>query len=131
MGLDEEGIGWHSFKRFRKTWLRGHRCLEDINNFWMGHTPQTMCELYSHLHEELEMRLEEAEQVGLIGERTVQIPLGYAKPKQLTRFTTDDIFDFSWSLDGTRLLLTRGYVISNAVYGSVLVENVLQACPAW
>jgi hypothetical protein len=21
MGLDEEGMGWHSFKRFRKTWL--------------------------------------------------------------------------------------------------------------
>src|SRR5437764_13491138 len=28
MGLDEKGMGWHSFKRFRKTWLRGARCLE-------------------------------------------------------------------------------------------------------
>jgi integrase len=64
MKLDEEGMGWHSFKRFRKTWLRGRRCLEDINNFWMGHTPQTMSELYSHLHEELDMRLAEAESVG-------------------------------------------------------------------
>lgn len=64
MDLDQEGMGWHSFKRFRKTWLRGHRCLEDINNFWMAHKPQTMSELYSHLHEELEMRLEEAERVG-------------------------------------------------------------------
>jgi hypothetical protein len=27
MGLDEQGMGWHSFKRFRKTWLRGQRCL--------------------------------------------------------------------------------------------------------
>jgi integrase len=64
MGLDEEGMGWHSFKRFRKTWLRGARCLEDLNNFWMAHKPQTMSELYSHLHEELQMRLEEAERVG-------------------------------------------------------------------
>jgi len=64
MGLDEEGMGWHSFKRFRKTWLRGQRCLEDINNFWMAHAPQTMSELYSHLHEEIELRLEEAERVG-------------------------------------------------------------------
>jgi len=24
--LDEKGMGWHSFKRFRKTWLRGARC---------------------------------------------------------------------------------------------------------
>lgn len=61
MGLD---AGWHSFKRFRKTWLRGSRCLEDINNFWMAHKPQTMSELYSHLHEELDLRLQEAERVG-------------------------------------------------------------------
>jgi hypothetical protein len=64
MGLDEKGMGWHSFKRFRKTWLRSQRCLEDLNNFWMAHKPQTMSEVYSHLHEELEMRLAEAERVG-------------------------------------------------------------------
>jgi integrase len=64
MKLDEKGMGWHSFKRFRKTWLRGARCLEDINNFWMAHKPKTMSELYSHLREELELRLAEAERVG-------------------------------------------------------------------
>src|SRR5262249_46474941 len=64
MGLDEKGMGWHAFKRFRKTWLRSQRCLEDINNFWMAHKPQTMSELYSHLHEELQLRLNEAERVG-------------------------------------------------------------------
>ena len=64
MGLEQKGMGWHAFKRFRKTWLRGQRCLEDINNFWMAHRPQTMSELYSHLHEELQLRLDEAERVG-------------------------------------------------------------------
>jgi hypothetical protein len=64
MGLDEGGMGWHSFKRFRKTWLRGRRRLEDINNFWMAHKPETMSELYSHLHEEVDVRLAEAESVG-------------------------------------------------------------------
>ncbi|HXM98104.1 MAG TPA: hypothetical protein VN982_06480 [Candidatus Dormibacteraeota bacterium] len=64
MGLDEEGMGWHSFKRFRKTWLRGARCLEDLNNFWMAHKPETMSEVYSHLHEELQIRLDEAIRVG-------------------------------------------------------------------
>jgi integrase len=64
LGLDEEGMGWHSFKRFRKTWLRGRRCLEDINNFWMAHKPNTMSELYSHLHEDLQVRLDEAQRVG-------------------------------------------------------------------
>jgi integrase len=64
MKLDEKGMGWHSFKRFRKTWLRGALCLEDINNFWKAHKPKTMSEVYSHLHEELQLRLDEAERVG-------------------------------------------------------------------
>jgi integrase len=64
MKLDEEGMGWHSFKRFRKTWLRGNRCLEDLNNFWMAHKPTTMSEVYSHLHEEEQLRLDEATRVG-------------------------------------------------------------------
>jgi hypothetical protein len=64
MGLDEPGMGWHAFRRFRKTWLRGKRCQEDINIFWMGHKPETMSEIYSHLFEEVDMRLAGAEAVG-------------------------------------------------------------------
>ena len=63
-GLDEPGMGWHAFRRFRKTRLRGKRCQQDINIFWMGHKPKTMSELYSHLFEEIEVRLVEAETVG-------------------------------------------------------------------
>jgi integrase len=33
MGVDEKGMGFHAFRRFRKTWLRGKRVQEDINNF--------------------------------------------------------------------------------------------------
>jgi hypothetical protein len=57
MGLDEPGMGWHAFRRFRKTWLRGKRCQEDINTFCMGHKPKTMSEIYSHLFEEVDLRL--------------------------------------------------------------------------
>src|SRR6266436_3984520 len=64
IGLDEPGMGWHAFRRFRKTWLRGKRCQEDINNFWMGHKPKTMSEIYSYLFAEIDMRLAEAEAVG-------------------------------------------------------------------
>ena len=64
MGLDEKGMGWHAFKRFRKTWLRSNRCLEDLNNFWMAHARQTMSEIYSHAHEDLKLRLAESERVG-------------------------------------------------------------------
>jgi hypothetical protein len=65
MGLDEQGLGWHGFRRFRETWLRGKRVQEEINNFWMGHKPRTMSELYSRLDEGLELRLEEAEAMGV------------------------------------------------------------------
>jgi hypothetical protein len=59
-------MGWHSFKRFRNTRLRVDRGLEDLNNFWMAHKPRTMTmsDLYSHLHEELELGLGESERVG-------------------------------------------------------------------
>jgi DNA-binding winged helix-turn-helix (wHTH) protein/Tol biopolymer transport system component len=42
-------------------------------------------------------------------------PLAGGHPKQLTRFTNGQIFDFNWSLDHTRLLLTQGDVSSDAV----------------
>ena len=57
MQLDEPGMGWHAFRRFRNTWLRGRRCQEDIKNFWMGHKPRTMSEVYSHLFEEVSFDL--------------------------------------------------------------------------
>jgi hypothetical protein len=65
MQIDEKGMGFHAFRRFRKTWLRGERCQEDINNFWMGHQPETMSELYSRMEFELGRRLGEAEKIGV------------------------------------------------------------------
>jgi hypothetical protein len=38
--------------------------LEDIDNYGMAPWPKTMSEMYSHLHEELDVRLAEAESVG-------------------------------------------------------------------
>jgi hypothetical protein len=32
MGVDEPGMGWHAFRRFRKTWLRGKGCQEAAND---------------------------------------------------------------------------------------------------
>ena len=41
--------------------MRAKRCQEDINDFWMGHKPKTMSELYSRMDEELNLRLQKAE----------------------------------------------------------------------
>ncbi len=42
-------------------------------------------------------------------------PLDGSKPRQLTTFASGHIFDFRWSLDGKRLLLTHGTVSSDVV----------------
>lgn len=41
--------------------------------------------------------------------------LDAGKPRQLTTFNSGQIFDFHWSLDGKRLLFTRGEISSDAV----------------
>ena len=64
LNLEQEGMGWHSFRRFRNTWLRLRRTQEDILKFWMGHKPETMSELYCHIADDLTTRLDEAERVG-------------------------------------------------------------------
>lgn len=43
----------------------GQRVQEDINNFWMGHATETMSETYSRLDLELDLRLAEAESMGV------------------------------------------------------------------
>ena len=42
-------------------------------------------------------------------------PLTGGKPKQITRFTSSQIFDFNWTLDRTRLLMSRGSENRDAV----------------
>jgi hypothetical protein len=42
-------------------------------------------------------------------------PLAGGKPRQLTNFSSGRIFDFNWSSDHQRLLLTRGDVTSDVV----------------
>jgi hypothetical protein len=65
MPIDEKGMGFDAFRRFRKTWLRGERCQEDINNLWTGHQPETISELYSRMEFELDPRLAAAENIGI------------------------------------------------------------------
>jgi integrase len=64
LGLDEKGMGWHSFKRFRNTWLRKQRVLEDYRMYWLAHKPKEMGEVYSALNEDLQARWDEAERCG-------------------------------------------------------------------
>jgi integrase len=62
--IEQPDMAWHSFKRFRNSWLRAQRCQEDLRKFWLAHKPKEMGEVYSALKEDLPKRLEEAERVG-------------------------------------------------------------------
>lgn len=64
LGLYERGKGWHSFKRFRNTWLRSQRCQEDLRKFWLAHKPKEMGEVYSAMKDDLPAQLAEAERCG-------------------------------------------------------------------
>jgi Tol biopolymer transport system component len=42
-------------------------------------------------------------------------PMAGGEPKQITKFSSGRIFDFNWTVDGKRLLVTRGEVTSDVV----------------
>jgi integrase len=76
--LDESWMGWHSFRRFRNSWLRSQRCLDDILMHWMAHKPLTMSETYSALKDDLDKRWAEVANIGygflLPGEDVPSVP---------------------------------------------------------
>jgi integrase len=65
--LKELGVnkaGFHAMRRFRTTWLRKQRAPEDLIRFWLGHAKESVTDGYSKLDNDVEFRLEVAEQVG-------------------------------------------------------------------
>jgi len=98
--LYEAGMGWHSFKRFRNSWLRApaQRCQEDLRKFWLAHKPKEMGELYSALKEDLPTRLDEAKRVGY----------GFALPKKVVpNVPRKGLFVVSRKAPATGILVKR------------------------
>lgn len=65
--LEKDGIqgGFHSFRRFRITYLRLFGVPQPLVDFWDGHSGQTMSERYTRIGGELQARKEWAEKAGL------------------------------------------------------------------
>jgi integrase len=100
LGLYEAGMGWHSFKRFRNSWLRApaQRCQEDLRKFWLAHKPKEMGELYSALKEDLPTRLAEAERVGY----------GFVLPSEVVpNVPRKGLFVVSRKVSATGILINR------------------------
>jgi integrase len=56
---------FHSFRRYRVTYLRKNRVPDDLIQFWTGHAKKTVTDDYSKLAEDLELRRYWCEKVGL------------------------------------------------------------------
>ena len=63
--LKSERAGFHSFRRFRTTYLRKNRVPEDLLRFWIGHADKTITDTYCKVQEDIAFRPEVAEKVGL------------------------------------------------------------------
>jgi len=73
-GLKISLCGFHSFRRFRNTFLRQSRCPDALLKFWMGHSPKDMTDLYDKSSEDLPYRRHVAKAMGV----------GFVLPKALT-----------------------------------------------
>jgi len=56
--------GFHAFRRFRVSYLRKQRTLEDLLQYWTGHGDKTVTDRYSKLSQDDEFRRSVAEQMG-------------------------------------------------------------------
>jgi integrase len=60
-----EGLGWHSFRRYRITWLEEKRAHGLLTKIWVGHTLSDITEEYARsVKKNVKLRLEESERAG-------------------------------------------------------------------
>jgi integrase len=62
-GTDKAGT--HAFRRFRNTHLRKVGCPIGVYQYWMGHAPADMSDLYDKVKEDIAFRREWAERCGI------------------------------------------------------------------
>jgi integrase len=63
LGIEKQGF--HSFRRFRATFLRMSRVSDSLVRYWLGHSNKTITDEYTKLGEEADYRREAAASVGL------------------------------------------------------------------
>jgi len=66
LNLEQDGKGFHAFRRFRTAHLRKNRVPWDLEKFWLGHANRDVTDKYAEqLKEDLEWRRSVAEKTGL------------------------------------------------------------------
>jgi integrase len=64
IGSKQDGLAFHSFRRFRVTHLRDQSVPEDILRFWIGHADKSVTDRYSKMKQRIDSRKEWAEKAG-------------------------------------------------------------------
>jgi integrase len=66
VGMGKPKCGFHAFRRFRETYLRNKtECPDGLRQFWMGYAGNSMDDLYDKIREDVQLRQQMAEHVGL------------------------------------------------------------------
>jgi integrase len=63
LGMEKAGL--HGFRRFRNTFLRQSGVPDGLIQFWMGHAPESMADVYDKCRADREFRSAAASNVGL------------------------------------------------------------------
>jgi integrase len=63
-GSKQDGLAFHSFRRFRVTHPREYSVPEDILRFWIGHADKSVTDRYSTMKQRIDSRKEWAEKAG-------------------------------------------------------------------
>jgi integrase len=56
--------GFHSFRRYRNTFLRQSHCPDGLLKFWMGHSDASLSDVYDRSREDLQYRRDVAKSMG-------------------------------------------------------------------
>ena len=73
--------GTHAFRRLRNTYLRNETsCPKGLRDFWLGHTGNTMDDLYDMVKDNAAFRKQKAEEYGVGFDLPASIVLNVPKP---------------------------------------------------
>lgn len=68
--------GNHAFRRFRNTYLRNETsCPKGLRDYWLGHTGESMDDLYDRVRDDVEFRKKKAEEYGIGFDLPSDLPL--------------------------------------------------------
>lgn len=68
--------GNHAFRRFRNTYLRNETsCPKGLRDYWLGHTGESMDDLYDRVRDNVDFRRKKAEEYGIGFELPSVVPI--------------------------------------------------------